>query len=330
MSSRSPSKEDIFTFLNTGIELMKSDGTRKLLKQELEPGKKLIELQRQGWDPLDIDRDIGCRALDAVTDKDSELFKTRMLFVNTAIRTYLQSLEDKKPAILDSKNPMPRATILTFFDSCNTKLELPETQQMLADYVRDNKKVPNFLIIEMQKDQLEILGFERDHGCQQLSKVMQEFPDDKEMHQALMMWKHKAEQTCMMIVQAVTGSSPEKHLQQMLSGPEMSPVVEKAKKEIEKMTPLERGALLQKMEAKMQTIMKLPQEGREQYFKKLVEEDKLEIVKTQILMLGLLSKNKQDFQQVQHGSAEDVAAGANPGLKKMEPPSVAPPSQQMM
>lgn len=41
--------------------------------------------------------------------------------MHTAMRTYLQALRDRRPAKLEGSKPLPRATILEFFDACNTK-----------------------------------------------------------------------------------------------------------------------------------------------------------------------------------------------------------------
>merc|ERR1719277_1611228 len=124
------------------------------------------------------------------------MFKLRVQFVHTAQRGFLKALEDRKPVKLESKKPMPRGTIIEFFDACNTKMDLPETHERLVKHMQKTKQLPNQIIINMQRDLLEVIGFERDHGCAMLSRIGQDFPDDKELHMRFNGWRKKAEATC--------------------------------------------------------------------------------------------------------------------------------------
>eukprot|EP00913_Durusdinium_trenchii_P028061 g26308.t1 len=111
-----PTKEAMMDFLSAGIKMMQTDRTRELLKDPKavpHAGRKLIELQRAEWSTLG----------------NKELLDMRMKFMHTAMRTYLQALKDRRPAVLESKRPLPRASILEFFDACNTRMDLPETQE---------------------------------------------------------------------------------------------------------------------------------------------------------------------------------------------------------
>lgn len=344
-----PTKEAMYSFLRSGMEMMKSDETRKVLQDPVrcpEPGSTLIEMQRKGWDCLGVDRDVGCKALDAMTpDGDAELMQIRQEFVFTAMRTFLRSVEDRRPKELETKKRIPRETIIQFMDACNTRMDLPETRQALFNFLKENKQAPNQMIIDIQKDLLEAFGWEREHGCRMLSKASEHFPTDKELMQRFMMWKNKAEMTCMAVMKAAGAAPGHAQLQQMMhqqlsASPEMERLAEKAKKEIETMTPTERGELVQKMEKKIHTILKLPEKDREEYVKKLMEEDKVEIVKTKILMMSLHAKQMQEkehnastAQQTMDGPGASVPSTGDAGGSSgsyMAPPSVAPPSQMTM
>lgn len=123
---KTPTKQAMLDFLRAGIKMMKTEETRAALKDGALPhaGHKLIDLQRAGWAPLGYDADVGCKALDQIDCADAgnkELIQVRQEFMLTAMRTYLQAVKDRRPAVLENKEPMPRAKILEFFDVCNTK-----------------------------------------------------------------------------------------------------------------------------------------------------------------------------------------------------------------
>merc|ERR1712107_600555 len=111
-----------------------------------------------------------------------DLLMKRQEFVITAQRTFLVALEDKRPKKLEGKKPMPRDVIILFFDACNTKMDLPETRQALLAVANKTKQMPNTEIIQLQRGLLEVLGFEKDHGCKMLARISQDFPNDTELH----------------------------------------------------------------------------------------------------------------------------------------------------
>ncbi|CAK0791786.1 unnamed protein product, partial [Prorocentrum cordatum] len=183
---RAPNREEMETFLREGIAMMRRQDTRDLLKSKscTAPGLKLIELQRAGWDKLGIDQDIGCSYLEnveKVCPGDSELILLRSDFVREAQRR-------------------PREVIIAFFDSCNTKMDLPETHLRLKKHIEKTGKMPNTVIIEMQRDMLEVHGWERDHGCNMLSNISKDFPNDQELFGRFEGWRQKATQTCMTVI----------------------------------------------------------------------------------------------------------------------------------
>jgi hypothetical protein len=282
-------------FLDTGIEMMRSEETKALLKGKsiAQPGQKLIQLQRSGWDALGIDQDVGCTYLEkieTVCPGDKELVGLRQEFVMQAQRSFVQALVDRKPGTLERKKKMPRETIIMFFDACNTECDLPETAVRLKKHLEETGKPPNTVIIDMQKDMLEVLGYEREHGCAMLSNITKDFPNDKELHARFEGWRQKATQTCMSVMKAhqiMNGTMPTNPFG---DNPELQKLQAKAKEEIEAMSPQERGKLLEKMQKKVQVFAKLPPEGRVKHMQKLPEEERLEFVKTQILLMSMMQQ----------------------------------------
>jgi len=326
--SPKPTMEQMKDFLQAGITMMESDATREILRQcPRLPGRRLIELQRAGWDPLGIDQDVGCQALDEITPSGEtyrDVLQLKETFVFLAMRTYLRSLEDRRPAKLEQKRALPRETLMEFFDACNTKLELPETAAFLLEKfqaTKEREKRGQF-IANMQRDLLEVLGYERDHGCRMLERVQQDFPDDKELQMRMQGWFQKAQGTMMMLEQKVIAAQMQ---EEMESNPEMA----KAREQVAEMTPKERGELIERMGKKVSVLQGLPVEARREHLSKLMDEDRLEYLKAQILAFSVMQQQAQRLQggqqscqgpQCPDGSAAPGRAG----------PVAAPSQQQMM
>jgi len=283
-------------------------------------------------------------------------------FVREAQRSFIRALEDKRPEKLETKKKMPRDVVISFFDSCNTKMDLPETHLRMKKHIEKTGKMPNTTIIEMQRDMLEVHGWEKEHGCKMLSNIAKDFPNDQELFGRFEGWKQKATTTCMTVVkkhQMMSGGMPQ-GLMEMT--PDMEKLQEKAKAEVEALTPKERGEFLEKRQKKMEVFAKLPQEAKVSHMQKLPEEEKLEFVKTQILMMSIMRQQWQAQQQagaqnmaapMQQDQMDQMDASGNPrsaeeqrrleeevereveaeiakSAEKAMPKDLAPPAQQMM
>jgi len=328
-----PTKQAMMDFLSAGVKIMQSEATRELLKDVKavpHAGHKLIELQRAQWPILGYDANLGCKALDEIDGKDEgnkALVAERLKFMHTAMRTYLQALKDRRPSVLEAKKPLPRATILEFFDACNTRMDLPDTQEALLTYLAVEKKVPNELIIEMQTQLLEDLGFEKEHGCAMLSRIPQDFPKDAELAQRMQMWKMKASQTCMAAVKAhQEGGGELPQISQMPQidqelAKEMESYVVKAREEVSSMSAEAKNAFMnEKTMKKMQVFQNLPPEGRIAYVKRLGADEKLEFMKTQTIAADMMRRGYQAQMKQETACTMDAVQG----------PSKAPSQEQMM
>jgi len=343
-------------FLNSGMAMMQRDETRQLLQESsiAKPGSRLVEMQRAEWDALGVDRDFGCNCLDRIHEDfpgDEELLKTRQEFVHTAERTYLQALVDRCPGTLECKKPMPRAVMIEFFNACNTKMGLPEFQEKLMRHIEETGTPPNELIVNMQRDWLEVFGFEKDYGCKQLSNVQTNLKKDEELQKHFQRWMQVAQGTCMQLLRAHQMTSGKFPAEFMGDNPLMQKHGKQAKEDLDAMTPEERGALLnEKMKKKISIFAQLPPEAREKHMSQLSEEDQLEMLKAQILMMSVMKqqweanqKRLQEVRQQQGGGApkteqaspdDDVSTAAS-GTSAPEPAppagkEVSKPAQQMM
>lgn len=324
---QNPSRDEMKDFLRAGIDSMNSDCTRALLRDQAvveKPGDELIKLQRGQWEPLGIDANGGCKALEQINDSDKELIALRDDFVATSMRIYLRSLEDRKPAELERTRPLPREVIMEFMNACNTKMDLPEFREALMLHLKEGKGMPNQLIIEAQRDLLEVMGWERDHGCAELSKVARENAEDKEIMQSFGMWQHKAQHTMTMVVkqyQATGGDLPMGPHMEMPE--ELKKLHEEAVAALESMSLEEKQESVKKFQKKFEIFMNLPPEGRQSYIQKLANEDRLEFAKARLLIVSMM-RQQWEFRNSQ-AQAMNAGMGIGPNGE-----ATKPTQQQMM
>merc|ERR1740121_1162989 len=119
-------------------------------------------------------------------------------------------------------------------------MDLPEMRMLLFNHYRENKQVPNELVISMQRQMLETFGWEQEHGCKMLSKMAEVYPNDQELAQKFQYWQAKAQDVlmhCMKYAGAPVSLPLMQMLEQTLSeGEEMKELTKKAEEEIETMS----------------------------------------------------------------------------------------------
>lgn len=212
---------------------------------------------------------------------DAALLELQADFMNTAKRTYLRTLQDLKPGTLKKSGVMPRALVLEFFDACNTRMGLPETLETLGAYYVATKKMPNELIIGMQKEMLETLGFEREYGCACLSNLGQDYPNDPALGQGMQAWAASAQNACRLAV-ARADPALQPDSQQMQ---EMASTQQEAMMQLETMDAKDQASFQAKMQKRVDVFQKLNAADRLRYVNKLPKADKLDFVKCQIIMM---------------------------------------------
>ena len=142
---------------------------------------------------------------------------------------------------------------MEFFDACNTKMQLPSTRELLADQFKRTKQPPNELIIKIQKDMLETLGFEREWACGKLNRIGQDFGEDRELVQGMQAWAAMAQQACR---RAQADGDPSLRP----DSKEMRQIVElqtKARQELATMSSSDKAAFLKKLGKKVEVFNRL-------------------------------------------------------------------------
>merc|ERR1719356_1504761 len=170
-------------------------------------------------------------------------------------------------------------------------LDTPEFHMALLQHCSTTKdrELRGRYIADMQRDMLETLGFEREHGCKMLERIPQDFPEDQEMSFRMRGWVEKAQKKMLMIEQQILGK-------QMAEEMEKNPDMKRAREEVEGMTPKERGELIERMGKKVQVLQGLPEAARKQHLEKLVESDRLEYMKAQILAFSVMQQQAQHLR----------------------------------
>lgn len=273
-------RDELKQFFENGIAAMESEEARR----EVEAGRSIdviVEIQQRELDKLGIDRKSGCQAAGKTFTDDAELRELQQKFMRTAQVEFVRALEAKKPA-KPSKQPMSRADILEFFQACNTKVSLPETRARLAADSKKNKnRVPNELMIKIQRDMLETLGFEADHGCACLNRIQQDFGQDVELANAMRHWAITASNACKLAVQdADPDLQPDSKSMQ-----DMTQIQQAAAAKLGHMSEDERTELISRMRKKVDVFQKLSAPDRLRYIKKLNHKDKLDFVMAQNLLM---------------------------------------------
>ena len=286
-------RDELAAFFRDGVTMMRSPETRKALRDRTSkerPGAQLVERQQTLFDAMHVDRNAGCRmagTCQADYADDDELKALHEQFMATAQHEFIGALEDLKPSKLKRSGTFPKKAILEFFDACNTKMQLPATRELLAKQFVATKQPPNELMIKLQKDMLETLGFEREWACGKLNRIGQDFGEDRELSQGMQAWASMAQQACRRAQDDGLMRSDTKEMQQIAD------LQKGAREELATMSLEDKAAFLQKLGKRVQVFNNLSAADRLRYVTKLSPEDRRDFVKAQVLMMeqgGLVPK----------------------------------------
>lgn len=304
-------KTTVEAFLTKCITLMKSEETRDALKdpEAGRPGVKLVEIQANIWQELGLTVPQGRMAVNSIEknypDDHDALLELRSDFSRTAEATYLQSLEDRRPAVLQSEAKLPRDVVLEFFDACNLKLDMPDVKERLEKHVLTEGSLPEDIINEIHQDVMELLGYEREHGKACFEKLGEDFAEDREVAQNYQMWQRKTSVACLSLLRRHQKDGGELNVEDGV----LAQLLEmRAREELDVMSPEVRGELLQKNGKKVQIFRSLPQDGRKRYLERLPEEEKVELFKSEILLTSVMQMQQQQRAQAQAQAQAEAKA----------------------
>lgn len=288
------SRTDVEAFLTKGVEVMMSEDTRDVLSEVStgRPGVKLIELQLNVWDELGVDKQLGRTAIDSIErfyENSEELVAMRSHFVETSKATYLQALEDRRPAELETKANLPRETVLEFFDATIFKMESKATMEQLEKFVLEKGTSPMEILNEQRAYVMEMLGFEKKHGLNKFGNLADDFPEDREMKFKYEEWLQKSVNLCLSILLAFKLKGGE-----LTGGEKLDADVRQFQVhvELQRMSPEERGALLTQNAKMVQDFRAMLPADREQHVKGLSEAEKVELSKSEALLVSQMQAQR--------------------------------------
>jgi len=145
-----------------------------------------IKLQRQCMEEeYGIEPEYGCQYIARVPmayPKDTELLEAGKGFIFSTMAFFLQSIALRaklSPQKLKTRGPMTPDTMHEFFEACNALMVQPQIKAELKKIYTDTGEEPNARVIELQRNMLETLGFEADHGCACLNKAGEDYPENQ-------------------------------------------------------------------------------------------------------------------------------------------------------
>eukprot|EP00933_Yihiella_yeosuensis_P074638 TRINITY_DN83613_c0_g1_i1.p1 TRINITY_DN83613_c0_g1~~TRINITY_DN83613_c0_g1_i1.p1 ORF type:complete len:325 (+),score=62.59 TRINITY_DN83613_c0_g1_i1:38-976(+) len=290
-------RSQIEKFLTNCIDLLKSDATRKTLKEDREgrPGIKIHEMQKTVWDEIGVAPKAGQNAIhrlpELYPDDHADLVALREKFANAVDETYLQSLEDRRPSTLKTSGKMKRNHVLEFLDACCVKYDAAEVRDRLRAEIQTTGAMPDSVLNEVHDEVMELLGFERKFGqnCFKEFGSSKEFAQDREMAVAYARWRGKTSNVCLKLIYDYRKSGGEVKVTDDVYN---KLIGMQANEELDAMTPEERAALIEKNVNKVNIFHKLPPEGRQRYLDRLGENEKMELAKSEVLIQGLLQSQQ--------------------------------------
>eukprot|EP00747_Dinoflagellata_sp_TGD_P186988 gnl/TRDRNA2_/TRDRNA2_44420_c0_seq1.p1 gnl/TRDRNA2_/TRDRNA2_44420_c0~~gnl/TRDRNA2_/TRDRNA2_44420_c0_seq1.p1 ORF type:complete len:309 (+),score=69.80 gnl/TRDRNA2_/TRDRNA2_44420_c0_seq1:60-986(+) len=295
-------RSQVEQFLKSCIDLMTSDATREMLKDSSSgrPGATLVEIQKGVWDTVGVPTQAGRMAVASIEKlfpNDFEaLVALRQEFAKTIDRVYLQCLEDRRPSVLEKKAPMTRAVVLEFLEACNVKLDVFEVRERLREHIKNAGSMPDAAINEVHSESMELLGFDREHGqrCFENFGKQKKFEQDRELAMSYARWRSKTSSVCFELLNEHRKAGGELHVTEEVKAELMQL---QAKEELEAMSFDERNDMLEKNAKKVNVFRNLPDEARKRYLERLSEEEKMELAKSEILMMTLVERKANMLQR---------------------------------
>eukprot|EP00640_Fibrocapsa_japonica_P001741 CAMPEP_0113935036 /NCGR_PEP_ID=MMETSP1339-20121228/2266_1 /TAXON_ID=94617 /ORGANISM="Fibrocapsa japonica" /LENGTH=464 /DNA_ID=CAMNT_0000937049 /DNA_START=77 /DNA_END=1472 /DNA_ORIENTATION=+ /assembly_acc=CAM_ASM_000762 len=251
----------------------------------------LVDRQKEVWDGMLIERDHGAKAVRELKKNfpnDQQLHRKQESFMKMIQWQYIELLRSTRAAVaaegveLEAKVKMTREQIMDFFEACNALMSLDETKQALEKYFADNKKAPNQMIIDMQRDMLEQLGFDKDFGVSCLNDINKDHEDDSELLASMQQFAMMAQLACR---EAMVGREEFRRQQEAMR--KMQEIQAGIMKEVGDMSPAKEKEFLARvgpvMEAHSKILQALGNEDRQRYLQGISDEERKELMTFQML-----------------------------------------------
>ncbi len=180
----------------------------EIVEDSINSGKPLhltaMEFQRDILEfNYQVERNYGCEYMSKIPNEfanDLELNIAARDFMMAAMKSFTKAIDVRKEKYIGVKlktsGGMTRDTILEFLEACNATMSLPETKELLSDIVRVEKKSPAERCVQIQREILEKLGFNKDYGVSCLNNIARDFPNDREIEVKMQHFALRAQFGC--------------------------------------------------------------------------------------------------------------------------------------
>lgn len=288
-------RSQVEAFLKTAIETMGSGETRELLKDSSSgrPGPRIAELQQGVWESMGVPTAVGRTAVSRMESnwpgECNDLLELRGQFGKAADAAYIQCLEDRKPASLKKKGKMTRDVVLEFFDASCVRLDSPDVVERLRSHVAAEGSMPEPIVDEVHGEVMELLGFERGHGqrCFEEMGKRGDLAQDQEVAMSCARWRGKTSGVCLRLLAEHARAGGELRVDDETRRKLLEM---RAREDLEATTEETRTSLLERHAKKVNVLRALPPEGRARHLDKLAEEERRELIMTELLMAALSQK----------------------------------------
>ncbi len=180
----------------------------EIVEDSVNSGKPLhltaMEFQRDILEfNYQIERNYGCDYMSRIPNEfknDTELNIAARDFMMAAMKSFTKAIDVRKAKYIGNKlktsGGMTRDTILEFLEACNATMSLPETKELLSNIARLDKKSPAEKCVQIQREILEKLGFNKDYGVSCLNNIAHDFPNDREIEVKMQHFAMRAQFGC--------------------------------------------------------------------------------------------------------------------------------------
>ncbi|CAM9626274.1 unnamed protein product, partial [Chrysoparadoxa australica] len=245
--------------------------------------KQMVMLEEQG-----VSRTQGINDLNGLPSKygdDEEILTQMRDFAISCQSSFVKVLKKLQPEKLETKAKLSRGTILEFFEACDAIMELPETKEELSALYKSSGEPPSDRIVEYQKEVIEMLGYEREHGVNCLNQMHQDFPDDMMLQRRMQKFAMVANMACQEAVVGREQLEKQMHLRRKVMMKQQQLAAEcSAMTKAEKAQFIARVMGAQVVHAK--AMLKMTTEERTAYIQALPQEEQNDLAKLNVLTGG--------------------------------------------
>jgi len=188
---------------------------------------------------------------------------------------------------------MTRDTALEFFDICNMQLDEDATKERLKKFCMAEGKLPSPVVKEMHSEFFKLLGFEGEHGMKMLHEFLNANTEDVQVMSAGHRWQKKTNDVCEHILAMARKDGAVLTCDESLK---MKVFQIEAQESLMTFSNEQKQSLLDKNGRRVQIFRELPLENRVKYLQNMSDEEKIDLMKSELLLLSVMQAQQKENQ----------------------------------